>query len=91
VGHKTVCYLARRNGEEFVIKDHWVKGDKDVVLNEVDMLKALKNVPSVPQYMEHCLIEIKPGKVDDIQMYQQKIYNSMYGVYCTHICLVLKP
>jgi hypothetical protein len=25
--------------EEFIIKDHWVKGDESVVLNEVEMLK----------------------------------------------------
>ncbi|KAG2739035.1 hypothetical protein P692DRAFT_201730204 [Suillus brevipes Sb2] len=91
VGRGTVCYLARRNGEEFVIKDHWVKGDKDVVLNEVDMLKDLKSVPGVPQYVEHCLVEMQPGKVDDTQMYRQRIYNSTHGVYRTHVRLVLKP
>jgi len=30
VGHGTVCYLAQRDGEEFIIKDHWVKGDKTI-------------------------------------------------------------
>ncbi|KAG1896337.1 uncharacterized protein F5891DRAFT_958738, partial [Suillus fuscotomentosus] len=91
VGRRTVCYLARRDGEEFIIKDHWVKGDKSVVLNEVEMLKALKDIPGVPQYVEHCLVEVEPGKVDDTQMYRQKIYNSTQGVYHTHVCLVLKP
>ncbi|KAG2744239.1 hypothetical protein P692DRAFT_201722157, partial [Suillus brevipes Sb2] len=91
VGRGTVCYLARREGEEFIIKDHWVKGDKSVVLNEVEMLKALKDIPGVPQYVEHCLVEVEPGKVDDTQMYCQKIYNSTQGIYCTHVRLVLKP
>ncbi|KAG1889729.1 uncharacterized protein F5891DRAFT_965230, partial [Suillus fuscotomentosus] len=91
VGCRTVCYLARRDGEEFIIKDHWVKGDKSVVLNEVEMLKALKDIPGVPQYVEHCLVEVEPGKVDDTQMYRQKIYNSTQGVYRTHVRLVLKP
>ncbi|KAG2084192.1 uncharacterized protein F5147DRAFT_525720, partial [Suillus discolor] len=91
VGRRTVCYLARRDGEEFIIKDHWVKGDKSVVLNEVEMLKALKDIPGVPQYVEHCLVEVEPGKVDDTQMYRQKIYNSTQGVYRTHVRLVLKP
>ncbi|KAG2746668.1 hypothetical protein P692DRAFT_201806973 [Suillus brevipes Sb2] len=68
VGRGTVCYLARREGEEFIIKDHWVKGDKSVVLNEVEMLKALKDIPGVPQYVEHCLVEVEPGKVDDTQI-----------------------
>jgi hypothetical protein len=91
VGRGTVCYLARREGEEFIIKDHWVKGDKSVVLNEVEMLKALKDIPGVPQYVEHCLVEVEPGKVDDTQMYRQKIYNSTQGIYRTHVRLVLKP
>ncbi|KAG1892949.1 uncharacterized protein F5891DRAFT_1197061 [Suillus fuscotomentosus] len=38
VGRGTVCYLARRNGKEYIIKDHWVLGGKDVALNEVKML-----------------------------------------------------
>ncbi|KAG2120412.1 uncharacterized protein F5147DRAFT_562976, partial [Suillus discolor] len=91
VGRGTICYLARRDGEEFIIKDHWVKGDKSVVLNEVEMLKALKNIPGVPQYVEHCLVEVELGKVDDTQMYRQKIYNSTQGVYRTDVHLVLKP
>lgn len=91
VGRGTVCYLVRREGEEFIIKDHWVKGDKSVVLNEAEMLKALKDIPGVPQYVEHCLVEVEPGKVDDTQMYRQKIYNSTQGVYRTHVRLVLKP
>ncbi|KAG2050199.1 hypothetical protein BDR06DRAFT_974717 [Suillus hirtellus] len=91
VGCRTVCYLAQRDGEEFIIEDHWVKGDKSVVLNEVEMLKALKDIPGVPQYVEHCLMEVELGKVDDMQMYCQKIYNSTQGVYRTHVHLVLKP
>ncbi|KAG2108102.1 hypothetical protein BD769DRAFT_1366025, partial [Suillus cothurnatus] len=91
VGRGTVCYLARRDGEEFIIKDHWVKGDKTIVLNEVEMLKTLKDIPGVPQYIEHCLVKVEPGKVDDTQMYRQKIYSSTQGVYRTHVRLVLKP
>ncbi|KAG2064011.1 hypothetical protein BDR04DRAFT_1122868 [Suillus decipiens] len=53
-----------------------VKGDKTIVLNEVEMLKTLKDIPGVPQYIEHCLVEVEPGKVDNTQMYRQKIYSS---------------
>ncbi|KAG2108786.1 hypothetical protein BD769DRAFT_1365817 [Suillus cothurnatus] len=91
VGCGTICYLAQRDGEEFIIKDHWVKGDKTIVLNEVEMLKTLKDIPSVPKYIEHCLVEVEPGKVDDTQMYCQKIYSSTQGVYRMHVRLVLKP
>jgi len=91
VGRGTVCYLAQRDGEEFIIKDHWVKGDKTIVLNEVEMLKNLKDIPGVPQYIEHCLVKVEPGKVNYTQMYHQKIYSSTQGVYCMHVRLVLKP
>ncbi|KAG0699465.1 hypothetical protein DFH29DRAFT_877289 [Suillus ampliporus] len=35
IGHGMVCYLARRDDEEYIIKDHWVLGDKDITLNEI--------------------------------------------------------
>lgn len=91
VGRGTVCYLVRRDGQEYIIKDHWVTGDKDVILNEVNMLEALKGVPGIPQLVEYWLVEMAPDEVDDTQMYRQKIYSSTAGMYRTHVRLVLKP
>ncbi|KAG2335797.1 hypothetical protein BDR05DRAFT_953816 [Suillus weaverae] len=82
VGCRTICYLAQRDGEKFIIKDYWVKGNKNVVLNEVEMLKALKDIPGVPQCVKHCLVEVELGKVDDTQIYSQKIYNSTQVQKC---------
>jgi hypothetical protein len=62
VGCRTMCYLARRDGEEYIIKDHWVKNSRngevdmqekmDIVMNEVDMLEVMKDVPGVPKLVE---------------------------------------
>jgi hypothetical protein len=98
VGRGTVCYLARRDGEEYIIKDHWVKsyGERtqesmDIVMNEVDMLEAMKDVPGVPKLVEFWLVEVTPNQPDDTQIYRQKIHNSTMGMYRTHVRLVLKP
>jgi hypothetical protein len=101
VGHRTVCYSARRDGEEYIIKDHWVKNSRngevdvqekmDIVMNEVDMLEAMKNVPRVPKLVEFWLIEVTLNQPDDTQLYCQKIHNSTIGMYRTHIHLVLRP
>jgi hypothetical protein len=101
VGCRTVCYLARRDGEEYIIKDHWVKNSRngevdvqekmDIVMNEVDMLEAMKDVPGVPKLVEFWLIEVMPNQLDDTQLYRQKIHHSMIGMYCTHVCLILRP
>ncbi|KAG1830052.1 hypothetical protein DFJ58DRAFT_737130 [Suillus subalutaceus] len=94
VGRGTMCYLARRDGKEYIIKDHWVKNSRngkvdvqekmDIVMNEVDMLEAMKDVPGVPKLVEFWLVEVTPNQPDDTQLYHQKIHNSTIGMYRTH-------
>ncbi|KAG1789203.1 uncharacterized protein HD556DRAFT_1447263 [Suillus plorans] len=91
VGRGTVCYLARRDNEEYIIKDHWVLGDKNVALNEVTMLQAMQGVRGVPQLFEHWLVEIGPQEVDETMSYRGKIWQSIKGTSRTHVHLVLKP
>ncbi|KAG2080125.1 uncharacterized protein F5147DRAFT_784509 [Suillus discolor] len=62
VGRGTVCYLARRDDKEYIIKDHWVLGGKDVVLNEVKMLREMQGVCGVPELVEYWLVEIAPNE-----------------------------
>ncbi|KAG1880183.1 hypothetical protein F4604DRAFT_1922866 [Suillus subluteus] len=81
VGCGTVCYLARRDDEEYIIKDHWVLGGKDVALNEVEMLREMQGVHGVPELVEYWLVEIAPNEV----------LGSIKGTSHTHIHLVLKP
>ncbi|KAG1749177.1 hypothetical protein EDD22DRAFT_785476 [Suillus occidentalis] len=91
VGRGTVCYLARRLGQEYIIKDHWVLGDKEVALNEVAMLQAMKGVRGVPQLIEYWLVETKAQEVDETMNYRGKIWQSIKGTSRTHVRLVLKP
>ncbi|KAG0693675.1 hypothetical protein DFH29DRAFT_881277 [Suillus ampliporus] len=84
VGCGTVCYLARRDDEEYIIKDHWVLGDKDIALNEVMMLQAMQGVRGVPQLIEYWLVEIGPEEVDETINYCGKIWKSIKGTSHIH-------
>ncbi|KAG2092810.1 uncharacterized protein F5147DRAFT_779553 [Suillus discolor] len=79
VGRGTVCYLARRDNEEYIIKDHWVLGGKDAVLNEVDMLHEMKGVHGIPELVEYWLVEVVPGEVDKTMSYRYKVFESIKG------------
>jgi hypothetical protein len=91
VGRSTICYLARRGDEEYIIKDHWVLRSKDAVLNEVEMLQDMQGVHDVPELVEYWLVEIAPNKVDETMDYQYKVLGSIKGTSHMYVCLVLKP
>ncbi|KAG2129255.1 uncharacterized protein EDB93DRAFT_1256318 [Suillus bovinus] len=91
VSHRTVCYLTRRGEEEYIIKDHWVLGGKEDMLNEVIMLNEMKGVCGIPKLVEHWLVKIAPREVDETEKYRYKTLESIEGTFCTHIQLVLKP
>ncbi|KAG2051373.1 hypothetical protein BDR06DRAFT_1010528 [Suillus hirtellus] len=55
VGHGSICYLARKDKEEFVIKDHWVLGGEKEAMNEINMMKKMSGVCGVPTLIKHCL------------------------------------
>ncbi|KAG1819135.1 uncharacterized protein BJ212DRAFT_1479245 [Suillus subaureus] len=77
VSHGTVCYLTRRGKEEYIIKDHWVLGSKEDMLNEVTMLNEMKGVRGIPELVEHWLIEIASGEVDETEKYCYKTLESI--------------
>ncbi|KAG2123990.1 hypothetical protein DEU56DRAFT_712040, partial [Suillus clintonianus] len=87
----TVCYLARKDGEEYIIKDHWVLGGKTQVLNEISMLKKMEGVRGVPRLVEYWLMESEPDEVDETRRYHFKTPRSIKGTSRTHVHLVLKP
>ncbi|KAG2123439.1 hypothetical protein DEU56DRAFT_745387, partial [Suillus clintonianus] len=91
VGRGTVCYLARKDGEEYIIKDHWVLGGKTQVLNEISMLKKMEGVRGVPHLVEYWLVESEPDEVDETRRYRFKTPRSIKGTSRTHVRLVLKP
>ncbi|KAG1758541.1 hypothetical protein EDD22DRAFT_764627, partial [Suillus occidentalis] len=91
VGRGSVCYLAKKDDEEYIIKDHWVLGGKQEVLNEINMMKKMEGVHGVPQLIEYWLVEVAPGEVDCTQDYHYKTPLSIKHTFRTHVRLVLKP
>ncbi|KAG1720477.1 hypothetical protein EDB19DRAFT_1917944 [Suillus lakei] len=75
VGCSTVCYLARRDDEEYIIKDHWVLGGKDAVLNKVRMLWEMQGVHGAPELVEYWLVEIVPNepRARPLHVFQTKL------------------
>lgn len=69
VGRGTICYLARRDEKEYIIKDHWVLGHKDAVLNKVNMLQEMKGVHGMLELVEYWFVEITPREVDETMKY----------------------
>lgn len=74
-----------------MIKDYWVLGSKDAVLNEVEMLWEMQGVHGVPELVKYWLVEIAPNEVDETMNYQYKVLESIKATSCTHVHLVLKP
>jgi hypothetical protein len=91
VGRGTVCYRAKKDDEEFIIKDHWVLEGQDNVLNEATMLDKMRGVRGIPDLIEHWLVEIAPGMVDKTAKYRYGFPESTIGTFRTHVRLVLKP
>ncbi|KAG2056115.1 hypothetical protein BDR06DRAFT_970251 [Suillus hirtellus] len=83
IGCSTVCYLARRNGKEYIIKDHWVLGCKDVALNKDKMMWEMQGVCGMPELVEYWLVEIAPNEVDETMNYQ---YKSRAGEHSSGHC-----
>ncbi|KAG1765881.1 hypothetical protein EV702DRAFT_1204407 [Suillus placidus] len=64
VNKNTVCYLAKKDDKEYIIKDHWVLRGKKEVLNKINMMKKMEGVRGVPRLIEYWLVEVAPGEVD---------------------------
>ncbi|KAG2742376.1 hypothetical protein P692DRAFT_20748553 [Suillus brevipes Sb2] len=95
IGRGSVCYRARRvsDGQEFIIKDHWVLGDVDDedVLNEIAMMDAMEGIPGVPKLEEYCKVALPSGEVDNTRRYRYSQSPSSKGTWRTHVRLVMKP
>ncbi|KAG0698459.1 hypothetical protein DFH29DRAFT_1002833 [Suillus ampliporus] len=92
VGHGTICYLASLDGEDYIVKDHWVLGKQDdIILNEIEMLKLMQGVPGIPKLVDYWLVTTSEGEVDNTRSYCQREHRSTQGTGRTHVRLVLKP
>ncbi|KAG1846444.1 hypothetical protein F4604DRAFT_1936431 [Suillus subluteus] len=85
IGHGSVCYLTMKDNEEYIIKDHWVLRGKKAVLNEINMMKKMEGVHGVPQLIEHWLVEVAPGEVEDMRAYRYKFPYSIQHTFHTHV------
>lgn len=92
VGRGTVCYLTRKDDQQYIIKDHWVAGDaNDDIFNEVIMLKKMQGVRGVPELVEFGKVKLSTGEVDNTRTYRYRELPSLTGTWRTHFRLVMKP
>ncbi|KAI5999761.1 hypothetical protein F5J12DRAFT_784540 [Pisolithus orientalis] len=62
LGRGTVCYLARYNGEYYIIKDYWVEeSEQRTALHEVNMMKLVQDIDRVPKLQHYWVIKVEPG------------------------------
>ncbi|KAG1897425.1 uncharacterized protein F5891DRAFT_1191870 [Suillus fuscotomentosus] len=69
VGRGTVCYLVSLDEEEYIIKDHWVQGGEEKVLNEINMLKAMSGIPGVPELVDYWKVKRSDDVIDQTRHY----------------------
>ena len=75
LGRGTVCYLVRRDGELYVIKDHWVQNDlkqNQNILQEINMMKLVQGIDGVPTLIDFWVVGVSPGVPDVTQRYRQE-------------------
>jgi len=93
VGRGTVCYLVRKDEEEYIVKDHWVVGrGEDVIMNEIVMLKKMQGVQGVLELVDYCKVVLSSGEVDCTSVYcsgNDSPFKNDYDLR-THICIVMK-
>ncbi|KAG2134507.1 hypothetical protein DEU56DRAFT_913695 [Suillus clintonianus] len=91
IGRGTVCYLVSLDGEEYIVKDHWVQGGEAKVLNEINMLKAMSGIHGVPELFDYWLVERSDNIVDQTRDYRHAEKPSIRGTHRTHVRLVMRP
>ena len=94
LGRGTICYLVRRGGEFYVIKDHWVQNDlkqNQSPLQEINMMKLIQGIDGVPTLVDYWVVEVLPGVPDVTQRYREEKWWRYMKSTRTHVRLVMKP
>lgn len=87
-GRGTVIYLASRNEQTYVIKDHWVEN----VMNEVAMMDAMEGVPGVPRIVESSKVAVAEGGIGDTTTrYRPEGKEDVMRGKRSHIRIVMSP
>ncbi|KIN93286.1 hypothetical protein M404DRAFT_36223 [Pisolithus tinctorius Marx 270] len=69
----TVCYLARYNGEYYIIKDYWVEElEQRTALHEVNMMKLVQDIDGVPKLQHYWVVKVELGIVDKTERYRDE-------------------
>ena len=82
-----MIYLARREGELFIIKDHWVENP----LQEARMMKWMKGIHGVLNLVDSWAVKICPGIVDVTSQYCSEESHIYMKSIWTHVWSVLNP
>lgn len=63
------CGLVSLDGEDYIIKDYWVQGNKKKNINKVNMLKAMCSIPGVLKLVNYWLVKKLDGNIDRTKDY----------------------
>ena len=87
LGRGMVIYLARRDGELYIIKDHWVENPSQ----EAEMMKLIQGTPGVPTLINSWEVEIEPNIVDTTLRYRTESCQGTMKGKRTHVRAVMSP
>ncbi|KAG2046014.1 hypothetical protein BDR06DRAFT_977791 [Suillus hirtellus] len=65
----SILGTSRRDKEKYIMKDHWILGHKDAMLNEVNMLQEMKGVHGMLELVEYYLLSLHLGKSMELWKY----------------------
>jgi len=80
-----VIYLAIRDGQMYIIKDHWVENPSQ----EADMMKLVMGTPGVPTLIDSWEVEIEPNIVDTTSRYRTEACQASMKGKRTHVRMVM--
>jgi len=87
LGRGTVIYLARHDGQMYIIKDHWVENPS----HEAEMMKAVNGIPSVPTLIDHWEVELLSNIPDVTSRYRAEKYKASMKGNRAHVQIVMSP
>ena len=87
LGRGTVIYLARHDGQTYIIKDHWVEN----LSHEAEMMKAMSGIPSVPILIDYWEVEVSSDIPDVTSRYRAEKYKVSMKGNRTHVRIVMSP
>jgi len=87
LGRGTAIYLARHDGQLYIIKDHWVENPSQ----EAEMMKLVQGTPGVPILIDSWEVEIKPNIVDTTSRYRTESCQASMKGKRMHVRTVMSP